>query len=185
MKPSTHALLAATAILGLAAGAHAQSAAPAPAAAPAAIAQGATVYDQSGAVVGTVTALDGQFATLSTARSKVKLPLSSFGTSDKGPLLGMTAAQVDAAASAAAPAAPPAAAPPKLVAGVAVNDTTGRPVGRIETVDGQFATLATARSKVRLPLTAFAGGDNAPVIAMTAEQLDAAAADAQPKTSKN
>lgn len=192
MKRSTHALFAAAAIVGLSAGAQAQSPAArglaAAATTSASIAPGATVYDQSGAVVGTIKAVDGQFATLATASSTVKLPLSSFGTGDKGPLLGMTAAQVDAAASAAAPApaqTAQAAAPPKLAAGVAVNDTSGNPVGTIEAVDGGFATLATARSKVRLPISAFAGGDKGPVIAMTADQLDAAAAGAQPKTGKN
>ena len=184
MKKTIQALLAATAVVGLSAGVHAQSAAPATTAAPPSVTQGATVYDQAGAIVGTIKTVDGQFATLSTTKSTVKLPLSSFGAGEKGPLLGMTAAQVDAAAGAAATQTA-AVGPPKIEAGVAVSDTAGNPVGKVEAVDGQFVTLATAKSKVRLPLTAFAGGDKGPVIAMTAEQLDAAAAGAQPKTGKD
>ena len=59
--------------------------------------------------------------------------------------------------------------------------------GTIEAVDGQFATIATANSKVRLPVTAFASGATGPVIGMSAEELDAAAsgAAAAAKTGKN
>jgi hypothetical protein len=67
-----------------------------------AVTKGATVYDVSGGVVGTVETVEGQFATVSTGKNKARLPLSSFAKGDKGPLLGMTRDQLDAAASAAA-----------------------------------------------------------------------------------
>ncbi|MBV9840882.1 MAG: hypothetical protein JOY99_04975 [Sphingomonadaceae bacterium] len=181
---------------------------------------GATVYDTSGNIVGTIDSVDNQFAVLATSKSKVKLPLTSFAAGPKGPLLGMTAAQVDAAAGAAsgadasasattaAPAtasnnnAAPAAstpatgagpqratttatnstsvgAPPKLQKGASVSDSKGGKVGTIDSVDSQFATVATAKNKVRLPLTAFANGPNGPVIGMTADQLDQAASAAK------
>ena len=175
--------------------------------------KGAIVYDTSGAVVGTIEAIDNQFATLATTQSKVKLPLSSFAAGPKGPLLGMTAAQVDAAAGAAGakpsmavgsngPTGTPASgatataggvtstaaaatnASPKLEKGTAVSDTTGAPVGTIDSVDGQFATVATSRSKVRLPLTAFAANikGSGAVISMSAAQLEAAASAATAKS---
>lgn len=168
---------------------NASATAPAAAAAPK-LAQGATVYDAQGATVGTIESLDGQFATLATAKSKAKLPLTAFGTGEKGPVIGMTAAQVDAAAgSAGAAAAKPAATadasaaatPAKLTKGAAVSDTKGAPVGTIEEVGAEFAVVATAKNKARLPLNAFAQTENGVVIGMSATELDAAADAAKPK----
>ena len=79
---------------------------------------GATVYDPQGGVVGTVEALDAQFATVKLPNSTVKLPVSAFGRGPKGPLVGETAAAIEAKASAAgasaagATGAPAAATPP-------------------------------------------------------------------------
>ncbi|MDB5698241.1 MAG: hypothetical protein JWN69_1045 [Alphaproteobacteria bacterium] len=75
---------------------------------------GATVYDPQGGVVGTVQELDAQFATVKLPHSVVKLPVSSFGRGPKGPLVGETAASIEAkagaggAASASTGATPPA-----------------------------------------------------------------------------
>jgi preprotein translocase subunit YajC len=80
-------------------------------------------------------------------------------------------------AGAAAPATAPAAA---LAAGAKVLDTSGGAVGTIDSIDGDYAVLATTKSKVRLPKTSFAMGPNGLVIAMTAAQIDAAAAQAAP-----
>ncbi len=153
---------------------------------PARLAQGVTVYDAQGLVVGTIESLDGEYATLATARSKAKLPLVAFGTGPKGPIIGMTAAQVDAAAgtagaAAAKPAATAEATPAKLAKGAAVSDTKGSPVGTIEEVGTEFAVVATARNKARLPLNAFAQTENGVVIGMSATELDAAADAAKPK----
>src|ERR1700712_1908944 len=70
-----------------------------------ALAQGATVYDSAGGTVGTIDSVEGDFAVLATSKSKVRLPKSSFGAGTKGPMIGMTAAQVDQAAAQAAPQA--------------------------------------------------------------------------------
>lgn len=152
------------------------------------VTQGATVYDTQGGTVGTIEAVDAQYATLATTKSKVKLPLNAFGTGDKGLLLGMTADQVDAAAGnagqqAQASAAP--AGPAKLEKGMAVSDTKGQPVGTIEDVQSDFAVVATQKNKVRLPLTAFADAGNGPIIGLSAAELDAAAEQAKPKTGAN
>jgi preprotein translocase subunit YajC len=73
---------------------------------------GATVYDPQGGVVGTVQALDPQFATVKLPNSTVKLPVSAFGRGPKGPLVGETAAAIEAKANAAGAASAPAAVTP-------------------------------------------------------------------------
>jgi hypothetical protein len=162
----------------------AQAAEPAAAAATAKVAVGASVSDTAGNPVGTIESVSGDLAVLSTGTNKVSLPLSSFGAGEKGPVIAMTRAEVDAAAAGAQ-----ATAQNEVVAqvskGATVTDPQGGTVGTIESVEGEFATVATASSKVRLPLTAFGKGANGPVIAMTAAELDAAAKSAAGPTAKN
>lgn len=152
--------------------------------APVKVTVGAVVSDTSGNPVGTIEQVSGDLAVLSTGTSKVSLPLSSFGAGPKGPVIAMSKAEVDAAASGAQ-----AAAKSELLAqlskGAAVSDTAGAKVGTVEAVEGDYATIATANSKVRLPLSAFAKGAHGPVIAMSAAELDAAAKSAAPATAKN
>jgi preprotein translocase subunit YajC len=145
------------------------------------LAQGVTVLDQNGGTVGTVQSIDGDFVVLATTKSKVRLPKSSFALGAKGPVISMTAAQVDQAAAQAAPqataSADTAASKPKVVKGAAVADTQGGAVGTVADVDAKFATVTlTTGGKVRLPVTAFGAGDNGSLrVAMTAAQLSAAA----------
>jgi hypothetical protein len=141
-------ILAAVSAAALAVPALAQGAG---AAAGAKVSVGAQVVDTAGNPVGTIEQVSGDLAVLSTGTNKVSLPVASFGVGEKGPVLAMTRAEVDAA-----------------------------PVGTIESVEGEFATVATTNSKVRLPLTAFGKGASGPVIAMSAAELDAAAKSAQP-----
>lgn len=145
---------------------------------------GATVSDTSGNPVGTIEQVNGDLAVLSTGKNKVSLPLNSFGQGANGPVIAMTRDQVDAAAAGATASA--AATPSSAVVskGAVVSDTTGAKVGTIEAVEGDFAVVATANSKVRLPVSAFGKGATGPVIAMSAAQLDAAAKAAAP-TAKN
>ncbi len=149
-----------------------------PAAAPAATAltAGAKVLDTSGGSVGTIDSIDGDYAVLATAKNKVRLPKTSFAVGPNGPVIAMTAAQIDAAAAQAAPAQA-AAAKPNVAAGAAVSDTQGGAVGTVASVIGQFATVKlTSGKQVRLPVSAFAAGDSGGLkVAMTAEQLSAAA----------
>lgn len=154
-----------------------------PATSPAAtpvLAAGATVYDPQGGTVGTVESLQGDFVVLATAKSKARLPKSSFATGAKGPVIAMTAAQLDQAAAQAAPttgASAAATAKPDVTKGAQVADTQGGAVGTIAEVDAQFATVTlTTGGKVRLPVTAFGAGTNGTLrVAMTAAQLSAAA----------
>lgn len=83
-----------------------QAAAPAsPAATAAAVAAGATVYGSDGNPVGTIDKVENGTAVVNSGTAKAALPLDKFGTSDKGPTIGFTKAQFEAAANAAAPKA--------------------------------------------------------------------------------
>jgi preprotein translocase subunit YajC len=149
-----------------------------PTAAPAgALTAGAKVLDTSGGTVGTIDSIGGDYAVLATTKSKVRLPKTSFASGPNGPVIAMTAAQIDAAAAQAAPAQTAAAAKPNVAQGAAVTDMQGGAVGTVASVDGQFATVQLASgTKVRLPVSAFAAGENGGLkIAMTAQQLGAAA----------
>lgn len=152
-------------------------AATAPATPPSALETGAKVLDTSGGTVGTIESIDGDFVVLATSKSKVRLPKTSFALGPNGPVIAMTAAQIDAAVAQAAPAPQAAAAKPDVTQGAAVADMQGGAVGTIATVDAQFATVELASGgKVRLPVTAFGAGSNGGLrIAMTAQQLSAAA----------
>ncbi len=89
-------------------------------------------------------------------------------------------AQDAAAPAGATTAAAPAGAAPagKVAAGQTVYDTAGGVVGKIDKIDGQVAVLATGKNNVGLPLASFTVGPNGPIISMTKDQVDAAAAGA-------
>jgi preprotein translocase subunit YajC len=72
------------------------------AAADAQIVAGATVKGAAGAVVGTIEAVDAQFVTLKlTSGTSIRLPRNAVAGSPNGPVTGMTAEQIEAAAKAA------------------------------------------------------------------------------------
>ncbi|WP_157217042.1 hypothetical protein [Flavisphingomonas formosensis] len=97
------------------------------------------------------------------------------------PALAQTAPESTATASSAAAGSTSVA----VTAGAPVFDQTGGTVGKIDTVEGQFAVLATDKSKVRLPLTSFAKGDKGLIIGMTKDQIDAAASGASASMQKD
>jgi hypothetical protein len=59
---------------------------------------GASVYDQNGDVVGKIESISAKGAVISTGTVKATVPLSSFAKSDKGLVVGMSKAEIDAAA---------------------------------------------------------------------------------------
>lgn len=136
------------------------------------VTQGATVYDPQGGTVGTIESVSGNMAVVATQRNKVQLPMSSFANGPKGPVIAMTAMQLD---QAAAQAAPSQTAKPNVTQGASVTDTQGGAVGTVSEVDSQFATVTlTTGSKVRLPISAFGAGTNGALrVAATAAQLSA------------
>jgi hypothetical protein len=58
----------------------------------------ASVFDQAGASVGTIESVDASGAVLSTGTVKVRVPVTAFAKGDKGLVIGMTKAQIEAAA---------------------------------------------------------------------------------------
>lgn len=62
-----------------------------------------------------------------------------------------------------------------VTVGQLVRDTKGAPVGRIESVSGSNAVLATSNSKVTVPVNSFALQEGGLVFAMSAAEVDAAA----------
>jgi hypothetical protein len=94
--------------------------------------------------------------------------------------VGSTGATTGAAAPGAG--TPGTSAKSGLAIGAQVKDTAGQPVGTIEAVEGDVATVSTAttQSKVRIPVSSFANSSAGPVLAMSATQLDAAAKAAAP-----
>jgi preprotein translocase subunit YajC len=142
-------------------------------AADASVKAGAAVSDTSGAAVGTIESVNGDLAVVSTGTNKVSLPVSAFGKGDKGPVIAMTKAQLDAAAG-GAKADAKAELMTQLNTGSLVYGSDGAAVGTVESTDAQFATLKIGEQKVKLPLESFSKGAQGAVIGMTAAELKAA-----------
>ena len=138
---------------------------------------GASVVDSKGQPVGTIESVTGGNAVLSTGTAKASIPVTAFAKGPNGLVVGISKADLEAQVAQASK-------PTEIAAGMAVSGPSGAPVGKVEAVTGDMVTVATANTKVQLPKTAFAQGQNGLVIGMTADQLDAAAkAATAPKTS--
>jgi preprotein translocase subunit YajC len=139
------------------------------------VAVGKKVVDAQGGDVGTISAVQNGVAMVDTGTSKAGVAVGSFAAKEDKLVLGMTKAQLDQAAQgqqATAQADLQAA----LTPGAAISDSSGGSVGKVDAVEGEFVTVATASNvKAKLPKTAFAKGPNGLVIGMTAAQLEAAA----------
>ena len=158
--------------------ANAQEAQTAPAAtatAAAAPTAGATVYDAQGGTVGTIASVDGTNAVVDTGSAKAAIPLASFGAGPNGPILGMTKAELEAAAGQGAAEAAQSFRS-QLSTGATVYGSGGASLGTIKAVDGEFVTVTTAKGDARLPIGSFGPGPQGVTIGMTAEQLNAAMA---------
>jgi hypothetical protein len=59
---------------------------------------GATLFDSSGASVGKIDSVTAKGAVVDTGKVKVTIPLSSLAKGDKGLMIGMTKAEIEAAA---------------------------------------------------------------------------------------
>lgn len=171
------AALAAASLVPFAA--HAQDAA-ADAAAPAVTPTvGAKVFDQQGGEVGTIETVDAANAVVNTGAKKATLPLAAFGKNEKGLLLSMNKAQLEAAVT-AAEAKTASATTGALVADAQVKSADGVVVGTIQKVEGDNVTLAlTEGSPVTITkqyLTAQPDGSLA--LTMNADAFKAAVASA-------
>lgn len=129
---------------------------------------GTSVVDTKGQPVGTIESVSGANAVLSTGTAKASIPVSSFAKGPNGLVIAISKADLEAQVAQATK-------PQQINVGMAVSGPGGAPVGKVDAVSGDLVTVATAKTKAQLPRTAFAQGPNGLVIAMTADQLDAAA----------
>lgn len=152
----------------------------APVAAPASpqLAAGMTVHDPAGGEVGSIESVSNDAVIVATGQHKVSLPPQSFAMSPKGPLIGMTRAELDAAAAKAADNAAEALRA-QIVPGAGVKGVSGNSIGTIKAIDGEYVVLATGKGDARLPVNAFGSGPDGLKIGMSAAEFDAAVAGAR------
>lgn len=137
-------------------------------------APGAQVTDVNGGVVGTVTAVNGDVITVKTDSHEAVLAKDSFTPHEGKLLFGMTQAELNAAVE-----KDQAAVAASLQPGAVVKGTAGNDVGTIESIDADYATLKLTSGKlVKIPRSGIAGSANGAIVGMTAEALEASAADA-------
>lgn len=164
MKFSKMALTA-IAAAGIATAAHAQG-----------VTVGATVYGPEGGSVGTVESVANGVVTVNTGTNRAPLPTSAFGTSDKGPTITVTKAQLDSmieAQMAAANAKRDAA----LVATATVVTADNQPLGIVKSVDGNTVIVSRNEGDVNLLRKHFAVNQTGQLMVLyTAAQIDQAVA---------
>jgi len=148
---------------------------PAPAALPTPTV-GATVLDSAGTPIGTIASITPQAIVLDVDGTKIAVPPTSVGGTDKGLEMAMTKqALVDAQAQQAAAAK--AAVMARLTPGTPVAGLNGAPIGTIKATGDDMVTLTTSKGEAKLPATGFTTNATGQlIIGMTAEQLDAAMA---------
>lgn len=130
---------------------------------------GATVYDASGAEVGKIKSVTAPNFVIDTGKNTATLALIALGTGPKGPVLGMTKVELDAAAEKAAAAAKAdTAAAIVAEAPVYASDGTTQ-LGKVAEVTETEFVLDTGAVKVKLPKTSVAKGASGLMIGMTAE----------------
>lgn len=117
---------------------------------------GDTVIGNDDAAIGTIEMIDANAVVLAVGEYQIGLPANLLGTSDAGPTLNITRAQLvqmHEAALAEAAAALEAA----LVEGAAVVTADPAPLGTIDTIDGDNVVIAREdESLVTLPRNMFA-----------------------------
>jgi len=107
------------------------------------ISAGMVVKDPQGGTVGTVTVVNSDLLTVKTDKHEAQLPRASFAASGKDLLFGMTQGQLDTAIEQQL-----AAAQAKIAPGAEVVGLNGSPVGTIESMDDQYATVKLTSGKL-------------------------------------
>jgi hypothetical protein len=131
---------------------------------------GQTVYGPDGAEVGKIDKVENGTAILNTGTHTLALTFDKFGTSDKGPTISVSKAQLDdlvEKANAEAAAKLDAA----LVAGAAVVDNTGAALGTIDSVKGDNIVLKTDKGPVSMTRKYFALTNGALTALVTKDQV--------------
>jgi hypothetical protein len=57
------------------------------------------VFDQKGGVVGKIESVSAKGAVVSTGKARAEIPVASFGKNDKGLVISMTKAEIEAASA--------------------------------------------------------------------------------------
>ncbi len=140
---------------------------------PPALSAGMIVHDMAGGEVGTIDSLAADSAVIATGTHKVALPVASFGTGARGPVIAMTKAELDAAAAKAA-ANEAASLRAQMLPGVAVFGSQGNNIGTIKVVEGDFVVLTTAHGDAKLPISSVGSGSKGLTIGMSASDFHAA-----------
>ncbi len=149
----------------------AQTATPAAAAASADLKVGTMVYGASGAEVGSIKRIDGDTIIVDTGTNDAALARSSFGASPKGPVIGFTKEQLDAAI-AEAKAKMASQLDAKLVAGTAVTSADGAAIGTVKSLgDDGTVVLDDKGTAFALQKDLFTATDAGLALRITAAQL--------------
>lgn len=132
---------------------------------------GATVYDAAGAEVGKIKSITAPNFVIDTGTNTATLALSALGAGPKGPVLGLTKVELDAAAEKAAAAATEALAA-AIVVDAPVHASDGTTVlGKISEVSETDFVLDTGTAKVKLPRASVGNGETGLFMGMTAQQF--------------
>ena len=146
--------------------------------APANITVGAPIYDAKGGDVGTVDSLAGDNVVVSTGTQKVTLSKAAFAQWPKGLTIAMTRDELNAAAQQAAAQNAQALAS-ALVAGAEVHSVGGSAVlGTVKTIEAEQVLVTTTKGDVNIPKSAFVMGPAGLSVGFSAEQFEAAVAQA-------
>jgi hypothetical protein len=113
---------------------------------------GAVVYGSDGEPVGTIDQVDGTNVVLNTGERTATLPADVFGASEKGPMIGWTKAELDAAIAAEEQKAGEAVAA-ALVPGAQLYSVDGLVVGTVNEVnaEGMVVVQHTSAGPIQLP----------------------------------
>jgi hypothetical protein len=143
---------------------------------------GAAIRDVNGQPIGKVASVEADGIVVDSGQAKVKVPLAAFGKDKAGLLIGISAqkfaslvAQAHAQAAASTPPAKPEPRPAtaaEVVKGAAVRDVDGKPIGSIEYVGNDGATVDLPTTKVKLPLDVFGVDASGLVIGISLQKLN-------------
>ncbi len=139
-------------------------------AAPPDVRVGDVVIDPAGKPVGTIQSTRDGEAVVWTGTMKVTLGLSSFRMTRSGLRIGMSRAELEAAAT-WVQAKGDEEIRAKLTPGTQVRGSDGAPLATVESIEADMVILAAGTAKVRFPISAFKSDRNGVRIGMTIAEL--------------
>ena len=140
---------------------------------------GAAVRDKTGVAFATVEKLDSDGVVVKSGDRLAKLPLNAFGKDDAGLLIGITAAEFQAAIAKTAVAAPQqeaevvAATAADMKPGAAVRDSEGVPIGTVDKLVESGVIVLVDGKKVKLAVDSFGKDEQGLLLGITASEFKA------------